>query len=390
MTATEVDTVISQTGRHHLQLHLTSDTGPIKLAKLREHFGSIEAVFTASISQLQQVQGVGPRTAEAIFSSRGGDQVEQEIERAAAQGLRIVCTEDEDYPKSLRTMPDPPICLYVKGRLDPQDAVAISIVGTRRCSHYGREQAMRFGEMLGSAGFTVVSGLARGIDGHAHRGALRAGGRTIAVLGNGLSSIYPREHESLADEIALSGAVVTEVPVDTQPSPENFPRRNRIIAGLSLGAIIVEAGLRSGALITARLANEYNREVFAIPGRIDRPELTAGSNGLIRKGEAKLITCLEDILDELGAVGEVMGRDEVTGAGVAGKEHLCSPPPASLPKLADNEQAVFNALSNGCEDADAIVAQCDLGPAQTMSALTSLQLKGLVRRLPGQQFTLRR
>jgi DNA processing protein len=203
--------VISDVGRKHLRLQLTSDVGPIRVRKLITHFGSLDAVLSASMGELTRVDGIGERIAKSIFRARSDDTVEREIERAAACGLKVVCTEDAGYPKSLLNIPDPPICLYVRGRLEPADGVAVAIVGSRRCSHYGREQAVRFGELLGRAGFTVISGLARGIDGHAHRGALQGGGRTIAVLGNGLPSVYPPEHADLAADIANAGAVVSEI-----------------------------------------------------------------------------------------------------------------------------------------------------------------------------------
>ncbi len=385
MAISGVDNTITDVARRHLQLQLTTDVGPIRLRTLTAHFGSVDAVLSASVSQLQGVDGIGPRTAEAIFRSRTSESVDREIERAQAYGLRIVCLEDSDYPQALRHIPDPPICLYIRGRIEPADCVAVAIVGTRRCSHYGREQAIRFGEMLGSAGFTVVSGLARGIDSCAHRGALQGGGRTIAVLGNGLASIYPPEHESLATQIAAAGAVVSEVPVDAQPTPESFPRRNRVIAGLSLGVIVIEAGKRSGALITARLASEYNREVFALPGRVDRPDLTAGVHRLIREGQAKLVTRLEDVLDELGPVGDVMGCNTCPSAPEARAEDI---PPAG-PKLADDERSVLDAVADGADDADTIVSRTGLPPSRVMSTLTALELKGCVRQLPGHRFVTR-
>ena len=295
--------------------------------------------------------------------------------------------EDEGYPQPLRNIPDPPICLYVRGRLEPTDSVAVAVVGTRRCSHYGREQAILFGQLLARAGFTVVSGLARGIDSHAHRGALQGGGRTIAVLGNGLGSIYPAEHESLAAEVATVGAVLSEFPVESQPAPENFPRRNRIIAGLALGVMVIEGGKTSGALITAGLASEYNREVFALPGRVDNPQLTAGVHRLIRDGQAKLVTCLEDVLDELGQVGEIM-RDDTVPSEQAGKEPAAEAS-KPVPKLDTEEQAVLDAVTSGVEDADEIVAKTRLQMGQVMSTLTSLQLKGVIRRLPGNRFVRR-
>jgi len=245
---------------------------------------------------------------------------------------------------------------------------------------------MRFGEQLGAAGFTVVSGLARGIDGCAHRGALQGGGRTIAVLGNGLSEIYPAEHESLARDIEKAGAVVSELPIDVGPDAKNFPGRNRIITGLSLGVLVIEAGKTSGALITARLALDYNREVFALPGRIDRPELTAGVNAMIRDGHAKLVTCLDDILDELAEVGQVMKRNADASASdraAHATERI------SAYRLAEHEQTVLDAIRVGAENADAICAATPLDTGRVMSTLTTLELRGLVTRLPGNRFELK-
>ncbi|UCE61412.1 MAG: DNA-processing protein DprA [Phycisphaerales bacterium] len=384
---TDGDSVISEVGRKYLQLQLTDSVGPIRLRNLTAHFGSLDAVLGVSVSELCRVEGIGEHTARSIFRSRSDDAVNREVERSAACGLRIVCAEDADYPKSLYHIPDSPICLYVRGHLEPTDSVAIAIVGSRRCSHYGREQAVRFGELLGGAGFTVVSGLARGIDGHAHRGALRGGGRTIAVLGNGLASVYPPEHKSLATDIADTGALLSEFPVDSPPEGKNFPRRNRIIIGLALGVIVVEASKRSGALISARLASEYNREVFAIPGRVDQPEYSAGANYLIRDGQAKLITCLEDVLDELGQVGEIIGQDlSPFTLGDDGAAALVSQP---IPRLTGDEQKVLSAIAKGSEDADAICASTKLETSRIASTLTSLQLKGAIKRLPGDHFVKR-
>ncbi len=383
MATSNVNVVISGVGRRYLRLQLTAELGPIRLRKLLAFFGSVESVLSASNAQLERVDGIGPHVAASIRRSCSDGQVEQEIERAEACGVRIVCPEDADYPQPLLQIPDGPICLYMRGRLEPADAVAVAIVGTRRCSHYGREQALRFGELLGGAGFTVVSGMARGIDSCAHSGALAAGGRTIAVLGNGLASVYPAEHEALGRRVAASGALLSELPLDAQPTPENFPRRNRIIAGLALGVIVVEAGARSGAMITARLATDYNRELFALPGRVDRPEFTAGVSKLIREGQAKLITCLDDVLDELGPVGEVMGRapagPDQPDASSSGDAQ------PSLPNLAGREQAVLDAILAGAEDADNVASVTGFDIGQVMSVLTSLQLKGLIRQLPGRR-----
>ncbi len=378
--------MISDIARNYLRLHMTPDVGPIRLRALLDSLGSVDAVLSASRAELQRADGVGPKVAEAVFRSRTQIDVDAEVQRAAGLGLGIVCWEDADYPPLLRNIPDPPICLYVKGSLDPTDAVSVAMVGTRRCSHYGREQALRFAELLAGAGFTVVSGLARGVDGCAHQGALRAGGRTIAVLGNGLSAIYPPEHESLADEIAKNGAIVSELPVDVAPEAGNFPRRNRIIVGLSLGVIVVEAGKNSGALITARLAMEYNREVFAVPGRIDQSDRTAGVHSLIRDGHAKLITCLEDVLDELGEVGTIMRhgpRRELDGKRAAASEPLIAP------SFSETERAIIEALGEEPTDTDSIISRTGLEPGVVMSALTSLQLKGALRQLSGGAFVRR-
>jgi len=382
MNETETRVVLSDAARLYLRMSLVPDVGPIRVRKLVEHFGSLEAVLGASVSELQRVVGIGDRIAEAIFKVHGDDAVDSEIERAAACGLRIVCPEDDDYPRPLLHTADPPICLYVRGTLQRTDAVAVAIVGTRRCSHYGREQAARFGEVLASAGFTVVSGLARGVDSCAHRGALKGGGRTLAVLGNGLATIYPREHEALAEEISGSGAILSELSVDLVPDAKNFPRRNRIVAGLALGVIVVEAGRTSGALITARLATEYNREVFAIPGRIDRPEITAGVNGLIRDGGAKLVTSLEDVLDDLAAVGEIMRRDLAEESDDAGTDVSA----ARAAKLTAHERSIVEAVHAGAHDIEAICDEANLDAGTVVAALTKLQILGFIRRLPGDRF----
>ncbi len=385
-----MSSVVSEIGRKYLRMHLASGVGPVRLGKLIEHFGTIDAVLAASMGELQRVSGVGPKVAEAVFAARSdekGDEVEREIKRAEECGAKIFCMADEDYPKALLNIPDPPTCLYVRESLAQADAVAIAIVGTRKCSHYAREQALRFGELLAGAGFTIVSGFARGVDGYAHEGALRAGGRTIGVLGNGLSEIYPTEHAELAGRIVESGALVSELPMDIAPDSKNFPGRNRIIAGMSLGVLVVEAGKGSGALITAEAATEYNREVFAIPGAVDRAELTAGSNGLIQRGEAKLVTCLEDILDELKDVGRLMARgapseDERGVVREDGRELL-------LRGLTKEQRAVYDVIKGDPVDVDGVCLVSGADAAGAISALTSLQIRGLIKQLPGGRFARR-
>ncbi len=380
--------VISDFAIKYLRMHLTSGVGPVRLRKLIEHFGDIDSILAASGGALQRVEGVGPKVAQAILQSREDTAVENEIRRAGECGVRILCREDPDYPKPLLHVYDPPICLYVRGNLQPADSIAIAIVGTRRCSHYAREQATRFGELLAGAGFTVVSGFARGVDGSAHQGALRAGGRTIAVLGNGLAHVYPEEHADLAEIVIKSGAIVSELPIDVAPDSKNFPGRNRIIAALSLGVLVIEAGHGSGALITAEAAIEYNREVFALPGAVDRPELTAGSNRIIQRGEAKLVTCLEDILDELEGLGELMGK----GAPKEDSHGIVKDADAGgllVRSLSPLQRSVFDAVANGAEGVDAVCQSLGENAASVVTALTSLQIRGLVKQLPGNRFVKR-
>jgi DNA processing protein len=372
---------ISDRAKKYLRLHRAENIGPVVVRRLVEYFGDIDTVADASLADLERVEDVGEKRAKSILAARNNEEitaaVEHEITQAAERGVRIICPDDDEYPAGLKQIPDPPICLYVRGQIAPEDKLAIAIVGSRKCTQYGYEQATRFAELLAQAGFTVVSGMARGIDGRAHEAALRCKGRTIAVLGNGLSNIYPPEHDKLADRIEQRGAVISELPMDTPPDAKNFPPRNRIVIGLCLGVIVVEANKRSGALISARLATEYNREVFAIPGRIDSAT-SVGTNALIRDASAKLVTCLEDILDELGQVGE-----------------LLSPKPnsrksnAASPVLDEDEARLFEHITNDPRSIDDLYRASGFELAKLGSMLTMLQLKGAVTALPGQQYARR-
>ena len=376
--------VASDVARKYLRLHLAEAVGPVLLTRLIDRFGTIDAILSASLNDLMGVEGIGRRRSEAIFRARGDDSVDREVEKAWEANTRIICWEDKDYPKQLRYCDDPPICLYVKGHLQPQDAVSVAIVGSRKCSRYGYEQARRFGGLLGGAGLTVISGLARGIDGYAHEGALIARGRTLAVLGCGVDVIYPPEHEKLADSIIESGALISEAPMGSAPSADAFPRRNRIIAGMSLGTIVIEASKRSGALITARLAAEYNREVFALPGRVDVPT-AVGPNDLIRKGAAKLVASLEDILDELGETGKVMAN---AVGGMEGKTRENNHD-ATYQTLNSSECKIVDYLGDKECGIDEIALSTELPIATVTACLTTLQLKGLVVALPGARFAIR-
>lgn len=395
-------TVISPLAAQYLRLHLTPDVGPVRLRRLLDHFGSFDAVFGASQTELQRVEGIGPAIAASIFEGRDEAGVRREIERAGEVGARVICLEDPDYPACLKCIHDPPTCLYVRGTLDRTDAVAIAIVGSRRCSHYGLEQARRFGEGLGRAGFTIVSGFARGIDAAAHRGALDAGGRTLAVLGNGLAQVYPPEHAELAADVVGNGALVTELAVDEAPDARHFPPRNRIIAGLTLGTLVIEASHRSGALISARLAADYNREVFAVPGRVDQPMYCAGTHKMIREGWARLVTSVEDVIDDLAETGRAMraaaGEGQAAGCGSGeggggdGDGGTAAGAAGALPaglKLSDEEGRIFAALADDAMSLDAICERAGLEAARASSLLIGLQLKGAVRQLPGSRFARR-
>jgi len=280
---------------------------------------------------------------------------------------------DSDYPVNLRNIYDPPEFFYIKGGLKPEDKFAVAIVGSRRASFYGLEQAEKFGAELARMGITVVSGMARGIDSAAHRGALKAGGRTIAVIGSGFNNIYPAENKELAEEIAKNGAVITEFSPDVLPLAQNFPQRNRIISGLSLGLLVVEAAKNSGALITANFALEQGREVFALPGKIDSGN-SFGTNELIKQG-AKLVTCTEEILEEL-----------IVPLGAA------FPPDEPLKKQAvfefseSEESKVYSMISGDSVSLDGLLEKTDLDIPKISDILLRLQLKKMIRQLPGKQF----
>ncbi len=279
-------------------LNCVPDVGPVQVRRLLDAFGGIKALCAASEAQLRRVWGIGSVTALQLVSTcRTPGLAEEEIRLARRHGCEIVTQLDEGYPARLREIHDPPLVIYRKGRWPQPDEAAVAIVGSRRASLYGQQAAERLAYELALRGVTVISGLARGIDAAAHRGALRADGRTVAVLGSGMSRLYPPEHEALAAEVAERGAVLSEYPMGMAPLPHNFPRRNRVISGLSLGVVVVEAADRSGALITADMALEQGREVFAVPGPVDSVT-SQGTHGLLKQG-ARLVTSVEDIMDEL-------------------------------------------------------------------------------------------
>ena len=277
-------------------LNLIDGVGPVRVRQLLEQFGDASAILRASRHQLLQVRSIGEETAEAIASWEKTIDLGAELKRIAEFGCRIVIQADPEYPELLRQIYDPPIVLYIKGALLPKDKNSVAMVGSRMTTHYGIEVARKLAYQLAYLGVTVVSGGARGIDSAAHQGALSAKGRTIAVLGTGINLVTPPENAKLFEQVASNGAVITQFPFNRPGDKQSFPIRNRIVAGMTLGTVVVEANLTSGALITANFANEYGRQVFAVPGRIDSPR-SKGCHDLIKKG-AKLCEGAEDILSE--------------------------------------------------------------------------------------------
>jgi len=362
--------------RAHIKLALADGVGAIIFRRLVEHFGGVEAAAVASAGEMKAVDGVGEKTAAAV-AAVSDEQIDQELAEAERGGVRILTADDADYPKALRTIHDYPALLYVRGSLKDTDALAVAVVGARRCSHYGLEQAERFGELLARAGFTVVSGGARGIDTAAHRGALAAAGRTVAVMGCGLARSYPPENEELFERIVSDGhgAIVSELPMLSDLRGGNFHSRNRIISGLSLGVLVVEAARRSGSLITARQADEQGRALFALPGRVDSPT-SQGANELIRDG-AILIQNLDDILEHLDRVGEQM-----------------APQPADEPitpaSLTETESALLEALGGGELSLDELARRTGIDSAKAAASMTMLVLKGAVAQKPGGVFARKR
>jgi DNA processing protein len=356
----------SEADLHDLvRLTLINGIGPLTSRALLERFQSAGKVLDATPSALRQVQGVGPKLADRIAHARREIDVEAEISLCRRLGVRFSRLGEPGYP--------PPL-VNILGSYEPADELAIALVGSRRSSTYGARVAERLAGSLARVGITVVSGLARGVDAAAHRGALKAGGRTIAVLANGLAEVYPPEHVELARKICDAGALLSEMPIQQQPLPGLFPQRNRIISGLCLGVVVVEAHPRSGSLTTAQHAVEQNREVFAVPGPVDSLA-SRGCHRLIRDG-ARLVETVDDILEELGPlVHEVKRADGETPV-----RH-----PAEL-ALNDHERSLLGQLGDMPVAVDELIQQTGLTASQVMATLSVLEMRRLVRRLSGQQF----
>jgi len=357
-----------------IALNMVSHVGPVRLRHLLEHFGDAPAILGAPQSQLLRVQGIGAECAEAIANWQNTVDLAAELRRIQDFGCAILTQADPQYPELLRQIYDPPIVLYVKGQLTAKDKNAVAVVGSRRTTHYGQQEARKLAYQLAYVGVTVVSGGARGIDTAAHQGALAAQGRTVVVLGTGVNIVFPPENAELFERVAAQGAIITQFPFNRAADKQSFPIRNRIVAGMTLGTVVVEANLSSGALITAGMAIDQGRQVFAVPGRIDSPQ-SKGCHDLIKKG-AKLCEGAEDILSEFEYLFPASNR----------------PPGPSetgvLPALtlSANEQKAFDALGQDETSIDEVIRQSGLPASAVSVALLSLEMKRLVRQLPGKLF----
>jgi DNA processing protein len=361
----------------YLTLNLLSGIGPVRVRRLLQAFGCPEDALRAGRDAVMRVEGFGPELAERVADWESQIDLARERRRIREIGAQVLTQEDDGYPATLREVFDPPIVLYVWGRLDPRDDRGIAVVGSRRATHYGVQCARRLGFQLAHSGVTVLSGLAAGIDTAAHEGALAARGRTVGVLGGGLGKFWPPQNKALADRIADGhGAVVTEFPVDYNPDKQSFPLRNRIVAGWSQGVLCVEAPARSGALITVNQAADYGRPIYAVPGPIDRPT-SEGCNTLIKNG-ARLVMAAADILDDFGWILP----PEPAAQGSSGREE-------PVPGLAGDERTVFDALGHDERQFEELVAASGLAAGAATVALMKLEMKRLVCQLPGRVYTRR-
>ncbi|MBR9982591.1 MAG: DNA-processing protein DprA [Desulfatitalea sp.] len=352
-----------------LTLKSVAGIGNLLFNRLIQHFQTPERVLAAPVSELLQVEGITPKLANAIWRQRPSEWVQNEIEQVCQKGYALITMGDAHYPALLRQIPDPPPLLYVHGRLEP-DHCPIAVVGSRNASAYGRTTTHRLCTALALRGATVVSGMARGIDTAAHRGTLDGGGRTVAVLGSGLNRIYPTENRKLYLEIAETGAVITEFSLDAAPEGHHFPMRNRIISGMSVGTVVVEAARKSGSLITARLAAEQNREVFAVPGSI-HSATARGTHDLIKQG-AKLVENVDDILEEIAP--QLVG------------DAFPSSPARPWPSLSAAEQALLAIIGADPVHIDDLARQSDNAIGTLTDTLTRLEIKGVIIQEPGKRF----
>jgi DNA processing protein len=369
-----------------IALNMIRGIGPRTANQLLDRFGTPAQVFAASRPALETA-GIGPESIRELYDSEILGKAEAEIERLEKLGARVITLEDEEYPPLLREIYDPPIALYVRGDLKAAcDRPCLAIVGSRRCSTYGINAAQSLARDLAAQGLTIVSGMARGIDAAAHRGALEAGEKTVAVVGTGLETTYPKEHKKLEDEIAAAGAVISEFPLGTPPLPQNFPYRNRVLSGLCLGVLIVEAAEHSGSLITARLAYEQGREVFAVPGNITS-QTSFGPNYLIKDG-AKLVQHWRDVVDELPR--DV--KEKILGVERRSRSETQSnvQPIFEVVDLSEGERKILELLTHDAPShIDQLLMTSGMNSSELMNALLGLELKDRIKQLPGKSFIKR-
>jgi DNA processing protein len=351
-----------------IALNMVPHLGPVRLRRLLEIFDSPEQVLSAKRNELQRIDGLNQTLVDSLVSWEDVVDLPQELARIRDFEASVLTLEDADYPALLREIHDPPTVLYVWGKIEPRDHHAVGVVGSRRTSHYGLECAKKISYQIAYAGLTVVSGLARGIDTASHQGALAAKGRTIAVLGTGLHHLYPAENRALAEKIVAAGAVVTEFPMDTTPDRQTFPMRNRIISGWGFGLLVVEAGIHSGALISASQAADQGRNLYAIPGPIDRPT-SHGANRLIQQG-AKLVMSVDDILEDVQTLFP--------------KAPALSP--SKPPDLGGDLLKVYEAIKSRETSIDEIIQGSGISAGSTTVALLQLEMRHLVKQLPGKNF----
>ena len=357
-----------------IALNMIDGIGPVRVRQLLEHFADAPAILRASRSQLEQVRGIGPEISDAIVNWEKNVDLSGELKRLEQFGCHVVIQTDENYPELLRQIYDPPVVLYVKGELQAKDKGGVAIVGSRMTTHYGTEVARKLAFQLGYIGVTVVSGGARGIDTAAHQGALSGKGRTIAVLGTGINLVFPAENAELFGRVAAQGAVITQFPFNRKADKQSFPIRNRIVAGMTLGTVVVEANLTSGALITAGMANDYGRQVFAVPGRVDSPR-SKGCHELIKKG-AKLCESVEDILSEFEYLFPASNKSS----------ELRDAPSLPAMTLSANEQKMFDLIGDEEMSIDDLIRHSGLGASSVLAVLLGLEMKRLIRQLPGKMF----
>jgi DNA processing protein len=359
---------------HALWLALTriKGLGCISFKKLASHFADPTQALSATAAELSAIEGIDRNVVDGLLAFTQWDEVEQEVQRAGQAGVKIIPFGSGIYPARLRTIADPPPCLYVKGEIRQEDDKAVAVIGTRSASHYGRRVARDLCRGLASLGFTVVSGMARGIDGVAHDAALNSGGRTIAVLGSGVDRAYPPEHQKLYHRISEQGAVISELPLGAPPLAFNFPARNRLISGLSAGVVVVEATEKSGSLITAAVALEQGREVFAVPGEVGSSR-SRGGHRLIRQG-AKLVENVDDILEEIAP--QLVAPNRQSAA-------LRTLPVDAQPET----RKIFDLLQERSLHIDEVIEASGFSTSRVSQILLELELQGFLRQLPGHRYS---